>query len=74
MPDTGQKKRKSRAGSREGEDDDGPMADLRAWLDTVPLISVAPEKQVRPSSVSSRSTGVMRGTFGPGTRENKLGL
>lgn len=53
MPDTGTK-RKSRAGSREdgADDDDGTgdknvLAEIQAWLDTVPLISVAPPKQVR---------------------------
>ena len=53
MPDTGTK-RKSRAGSREGDgDDDGDtgdkneLAEMQAWLDTVPLISVAQPKQVR---------------------------
>lgn len=55
MPDTGTK-RKSRAGSREGDGaaaaDDGTgdkneLAEMQAWLDTVPLISVAPPKQVR---------------------------
>ena len=55
MPDTGGTKRKSRAGSREdGDDDDtgknaekNELAEMQAWLDTVPLISVAPPKQVR---------------------------
>ena len=51
MPDTGTK-RKSRAGSREGDGDDetddkNELAEMQAWLDTVPLISVAPPKQVR---------------------------
>lgn len=50
MPDTGTK-RKSRAGSREDGDDEladqNELAEMQAWLDTVPLISVAPKKQVR---------------------------
>ena len=52
MPDNSNK-RKSRGGSRENEkgDDDGTndgnsLSEMQAWLDTVPLISVAPAKQV----------------------------
>lgn len=47
MPDTGSK-RKSRAGSRDDDDvaDQSELAEMQSWLDTVPLISVAPKKQV----------------------------
>ena len=55
MPDTGTK-RKSRAGSPDdgGKNcnaDKNDLAEMQAWLDTVPLISVAPPKQVRGSTV-----------------------
>lgn len=56
MPDN-TNKRKSRGGSRENEkgdgddgtndnDDKNSLSEMQAWLDTVPLISVAPAKQV----------------------------
>jgi hypothetical protein len=51
MPDTGAKRKSREGGVREGDgegDGEGDaFAEVQAWLDTVPLISVAPPKQVR---------------------------
>ena len=51
MPDTGSKRKSREGGVREGDgegDGEGDaFAEVQAWLDTVPLISVAPPKQVR---------------------------
>jgi hypothetical protein len=47
MPDTGAKRKSREGGVREGDGEGDAFAEVQAWLDTVPLISVAPPKQVR---------------------------